>query len=80
MVNYELADQMGVRAMITITNGGDVGSAYNMMDAISTEVSEHVMIYSFYYASGDTHEIRARSRSFRRLAAAVSSKSASKRT
>jgi Ca-activated chloride channel homolog len=56
VANYELSDQMGLRAMVIITDGGDVGSSHTVQDAVNAALSHDIIIYSLYYSTGDTHE------------------------
>jgi Ca-activated chloride channel family protein len=48
----ELGNQMGRRAMVILTDGGDNGSQFNLKDAIRAAQGADIMIYSVYYSNG----------------------------
>jgi Ca-activated chloride channel family protein len=48
----ELGNQMGRRAMVILTDGGDNGSRFSAKDAIRAAQGADIMIYSVYYSNG----------------------------
>jgi len=48
----ELGNQMGRRAMVLLTDGGDNGSRFSVKDAIRAAQAADIMIYSVYYSNG----------------------------
>jgi Ca-activated chloride channel family protein len=48
----ELGNQMGRRAMVILTDGGDNGSQFSAKDAIRAAQAADIMIYSVYYSNG----------------------------
>jgi Ca-activated chloride channel family protein len=52
----ELTDQLGLRAMVILTDGGDVGSDSTVQDAIDAARKDDIVVYSLYYSTGDPDE------------------------
>ena len=48
----ELGNQLGRRAMVILTDGGDNGSHFSARDAIRAAQAADIMIYSVYYSNG----------------------------
>jgi Ca-activated chloride channel family protein len=48
----ELTSQMGRRAMVILTDGGDNGSRFSAKDAIRAAQGADIVIYSVYYSDG----------------------------
>jgi Ca-activated chloride channel family protein len=48
----ELGNQLGRRAMVILTDGGDNGSQFSEKDAIKAAQRADTMIYSVYYSNG----------------------------
>jgi len=48
----ELGNQLGRRAMVILTDGGDNGSRFGSKDAIRAAQAANIMIYSVYYSDG----------------------------
>jgi Ca-activated chloride channel family protein len=48
----ELGNQLGRRAIVILTDGGDDGSHYKAKDAIRAAQGADIMIYSVYYSNG----------------------------
>jgi Ca-activated chloride channel family protein len=48
----ELGPQLGRRAMVLLTDGGDEGSKFSQKQAIAAAQRADIMIYSVYYSSG----------------------------
>jgi Ca-activated chloride channel family protein len=48
----ELGNQVGRRAMVILTDGGDNGSRFSAKDAIRAAQAADIMIYSVYYSNG----------------------------
>jgi Ca-activated chloride channel family protein len=54
--HIELGNQMGRRAMIILTDGGDNGSKFSAKDAIKEAQRADIMIYTVYYSNGGGDE------------------------
>ena len=54
--HIELGTQMGRRAMVILTDGGDNGSHFNQKDAIREAQRADIMIYTVYYSNGGGDE------------------------
>jgi Ca-activated chloride channel homolog len=52
----ELGNQMGRRAMVILTDGGDNGSKFSSKQAIEEAQRADIMIYSVYYSNGGGDE------------------------
>lgn len=52
----ELGNQLGRRAMVILTDGGDNGSRFSSKDAIREAQRADIMIYTIYYANGGGDE------------------------
>ncbi len=52
VAQLELGNQMGRRAMVILTDGGDAGSEAKISTAIAEAQRADIMIYSVYYSSG----------------------------
>jgi Ca-activated chloride channel family protein len=52
----EFGSQMGRRAMVILTDGGDNGSQLNQKDAIREAQRANIMIYTVYYSNGGGDE------------------------
>jgi len=50
--HIELGNQMGRRAMVILTDGGDNGSRFSQKKAIEEAQRADIMIYSVYYSDG----------------------------
>jgi Ca-activated chloride channel family protein len=50
--HLELGDQLGRRAMVILTDGGDNGSHFNSKQAIEEAQRADIMIYTIYYSNG----------------------------
>jgi Ca-activated chloride channel family protein len=50
--HLELGNQMGRRAMVILTDGGDNGSRFSAKDAIRAAQGADIMIYSVFYSNG----------------------------
>ena len=50
--HIELGNQMGRRAMVILTDGGDNGSRFSQRKAIEEAQRADIMIYSVYYSDG----------------------------
>ena len=48
----ELGNQLGRRAMVILTDGGDKGSPFSAKEAIRAALAADIMIYSVYYSYG----------------------------
>ncbi len=48
----ELGNQLGRRAMVLLTDGGDNGSRFSAKDAIRAAQAADIMIYSVFYSNG----------------------------
>jgi Ca-activated chloride channel family protein len=54
--HLELGTQLGRRAMVILTDGGDNGSHFSGIDAIQEAQRADIMIYSVYYSDGGGSE------------------------
>jgi Ca-activated chloride channel family protein len=54
--HLELGNQMGRRAMVILTDGGDNGSRFSGKDAIREAQRADIMIYTIYYSNGGGDE------------------------
>jgi Ca-activated chloride channel family protein len=54
--HLELGTQLGRRAMVILTDGGDNGSHFNAKDAIREAQRADIMIYTIYYSNGGGDE------------------------
>jgi Ca-activated chloride channel family protein len=54
--HLELGNQLGRRAMVILTDGGDNGSHFNAKDAIKEAQRADIMIYTIYYSRGGGDE------------------------
>jgi len=54
--HIELGDQLGRRAMVILTDGGDRGSHFNAKQAIAEAQRADIMIYTIYYSDGGGDE------------------------
>jgi Ca-activated chloride channel family protein len=54
--HLELGNQMGRRAMVILTDGGDNGSRFSQKDAIREAQRADIMIYTVYYSNGGGDE------------------------
>ena len=54
--HLELGNQMGRRAMVILTDGGDNGSKFSVKDAIKEAQRADIMIYTVYYSNGGGDE------------------------
>ncbi len=54
--HIELGNQLGRRAMVILTDGGDNGSKFNAKDAIREAQRADIMIYTVYYSNGGGDE------------------------
>ncbi len=54
--HLELGNQMGRRAMVILTDGGDNGSKFNKKNAIEEAQRADIMIYTVYYSNGGGDE------------------------
>jgi Ca-activated chloride channel family protein len=52
----ELGNQLGRRAMVILTDGGDNGSHFNAKDAIRAAEAADISIYTVYYSNGGGDE------------------------
>jgi Ca-activated chloride channel family protein len=52
----ELGTQVGRRAMVILTDGGDNGSRFNAKDAIRSAEAADISIYTVYYSNGGGEE------------------------
>jgi Ca-activated chloride channel family protein len=50
--HLELGNQIGRRAMVILTDGGDNGSHFDVKDAIKEAQRADIMIYTIYYSNG----------------------------
>jgi Ca-activated chloride channel family protein len=50
--HLELGNQLGRRAMVILTDGGDNGSHFGIKDAIKEAQRADIMIYTIYYSNG----------------------------
>jgi Ca-activated chloride channel family protein len=56
VAHLELGNQMGRRAMVILTDGGDNGSHFNQKDAIREAQRADIMVYTIYYSNGGGDE------------------------
>ena len=56
VAKIELSDQLGRRAMVILTDGGDNGSQFSEKKAIEEAQRSDIMIYSVYYSNGGGDE------------------------
>jgi Ca-activated chloride channel family protein len=54
--HLELGNQLGRRAMVILTDGGDNGSHFNVKDAIKEAQRADIIIYTIYYSRGGGDE------------------------
>jgi Ca-activated chloride channel family protein len=54
--HIELSNQLGRRAMVILTDGGDNGSQFSKKHAIEEALRADIMIYSVYYSNGGGEE------------------------
>jgi Ca-activated chloride channel family protein len=54
--HMDLGTQMGRRAMVVLTDGGDNGSRFSQKDAIREAQRADIMIYTVYYSEGGGDE------------------------
>ena len=54
--HLELGNQMGRRAMVILTDGGDNGSHFSQKDAIREAQRADIMVYTIYYSNGGGDE------------------------
>jgi Ca-activated chloride channel family protein len=54
--HLELGEQLGRRAMVILTDGGDFGSETKLSTAIAEAQRADIMIYSIYYSRGGGNE------------------------
>jgi len=54
--HLELGNQLGRRAMVILTDGGDNGSHFNAKQAIAEAQRADVMVYTVYYSNGGGNE------------------------
>jgi Ca-activated chloride channel homolog len=54
--HIELGNQIGRRAMVILTDGGDNGSKFSAKDAIREAQRADIMIYTVYYSNGGGNE------------------------
>jgi Ca-activated chloride channel family protein len=54
--HLELGDQLGRRAMVILTDGGDNGSHFNVKDAIREAQRADIIVYTIYYSNGGGDE------------------------
>jgi len=54
--HLELGNQLGRRAMVILTDGGDNGSYFNAKDAIREAQRADIIIYTIYYSNGGGNE------------------------
>ena len=54
--HIELGNQLGRRAMVILTDGGDNGSKFSAKDAIREAQRADIMIYTVYYSNGGGDE------------------------
>ena len=54
--HIELSNQMGRRAMVILTDGGDNGSQFSKKKAIEEAQHADIVIYSVYYSNGGGDE------------------------
>jgi Ca-activated chloride channel family protein len=54
--HLELGNQLGRRAMVILTDGGDNGSHFHIKDAIKEAQRADIMIYTIYYSNGGGDE------------------------
>jgi Ca-activated chloride channel family protein len=54
--HIELSNQLGRRAMVILTDGGDNGSKFSAKDAIREAQRADIMIYTVYYSNGGGDE------------------------
>ena len=54
--HLELGTQLGRRAMVVLTDGGDNGSHFSQKDAIREAQRADIMIYTIYYSNGGGDE------------------------
>jgi Ca-activated chloride channel family protein len=54
--HLELGNQLGRRAMVILTDGGDNGSHFNVKDAIKEAQRADIVIYTIYYSNGGGDE------------------------
>ena len=52
----ELGNQLGRRAMVILTDGGDNGSRFSSKDAIREAQRADIMVYTVYYSNGGGNE------------------------
>jgi Ca-activated chloride channel family protein len=55
--HLELGDQLGRRAMVILTDGGDFGSETKIGAAIAEAQRADIMIYSVYYSRGGGNKV-----------------------
>ena len=54
--HLELGTQLGRRAMVVLTDGGDNGSHFSQKDAIREAQRADIMVYTIYYSNGGGDE------------------------
>jgi Ca-activated chloride channel family protein len=54
--HLELGNQLGRRAMVILTDGGDNGSHFNVKDAIREAQRADIIVYTVYYSNGGGDE------------------------
>jgi Ca-activated chloride channel family protein len=54
--HLELGNQLGRRAMVILTDGGDRGSHFNIKHAIEEAQRADIMVYTIYYSNGGGNE------------------------
>jgi Ca-activated chloride channel family protein len=54
--HLELGNQLGRRAMVILTDGGDNGSRFNIKHAIEEAQRADIMVYTIYYSDGGGDE------------------------
>jgi Ca-activated chloride channel homolog len=54
--HLELGNQLGRRAMVLLTDGGDNGSHFNIKHAIEEAQRADIMVYTIYYSNGGGDE------------------------
>jgi Ca-activated chloride channel family protein len=54
--HLELGNQLGRRAMVILTDGGDNGSQFNVKHAIEEAQRADIMVYTIYYSDGGGDE------------------------
>ena len=54
--HLELGNQLGRRAMVILTDGGDNGSHFNLKDAVREAQRADIIVYTIYYSNGGGDE------------------------